>query len=107
MKPGDSFRLGKYTVRLGMRRDNPAFPVFEVFIGHVMIGKSFSRVDEGACRWLERQQRDQTGYAYSTENLSDKPYGFTAVHHYLHYKVRRSPRKPEPIADIKKVLVVG
>ncbi len=75
------FQLGKYTVRLGLRRDNPAFPTYLVFIGHILIGKSFSRVDEDACRWLERQQREQTFYAYSTEKLTDKPYGYTAVHH--------------------------
>lgn len=108
MKPGDTFLLGKYAVRLGLRRDNPAFPVYLVFLGHVLIGKSFSRVDEGACQWLERQQRDQTFYAYSTEKLTDKPYGFTATHQqYVRKTVNRkigAPRKPETIADIEKAL---
>lgn len=107
MNPGDTFILGKYTVRLGLRRDNPAFPLYLVFLGHVLIGKSFSRVDEDACRWLERQQRDQTFYAYSTEKLTDKPYGFTAVHQtYVRKVIRKQSRQPKPetILDIAKAL---
>lgn len=61
--------LGKYTVRLGLRADNPAWPVFLVFVGDVLIGKSFSSVDLSACQWLERQQRAQNGYAYSSAPL--------------------------------------
>ncbi len=102
MKPGDTFQLGKYTIRLGLRADNPAFPVFKVFIGNILIGKSFSRVDEDACRWLELQEREQTFYAYSTEKLTDKPYGFTAVQH--HKRTKRQRRRPSNAAAIERAL---
>lgn len=98
--------VGRYLVKVRLRTDNPAFPVYMIFLGHVMIGKSFSMVDEGACRWLEQQQREQTFYAYSTERLTDKPYGFTAVHEKYVQKNRKrgAPQKPETIADIEKAL---
>lgn len=100
-------QVGPYVVRVRLRRDNPAFPVYMIFLGHVMIGKSFSMVDEGACRWLETQQREQTFYAYSNERLTDKPYGFTATHQQYVRKVKQNrgaPQKPETIADIAKAL---
>lgn len=100
-------QVGHYIVKVRLRTDNPAFPVYMIFLGHVMIGKSFSMVDEGACRWLEQQQRDQTFYAYSTERLTDKPYGFTATHQVYIRNVKRkqgAPQKPETIADIAKAL---
>ncbi len=106
MNPGDSFRLGKYLVRIGLRQDNPAFPTYLVYLGHILIGKSFSMVDQSACEWLERQQRDQTFYAYSTEKLTDKPYGFTAVHvAYLRTMNRKD--KPQTVEAIDKALAGG
>lgn len=49
-----SFDLGPFTVRIGLRPDNPAFPVYLVFRGERLIGKHFSRPSESDCRWLER-----------------------------------------------------
>lgn len=110
MNPGDTFVLGKYTVRLGLRRDNPAFPIFLVYLGHVLIGKSFSRVDEDACRWLERQQREQTFYAYSSAPLPDHS-GHKRSRVFIEYpspkpvkRARGAPKKPETLLDIAKAL---
>lgn len=61
--------LGRFTVRPAIRTDNPAFPVYLVFLGDVLIGKSFSIPDIGCCEWLELQQREQTMYAYSSAKL--------------------------------------
>lgn len=47
--------MGPYTVRIGLRRDNPAFPVYLVYLGERFIGRSFSMPDQGCCRWLEHQ----------------------------------------------------
>lgn len=46
--------LGNYTVRIGLRRDNPAFPCFIVYRGDLFIGKQFSFPSEADCQWLER-----------------------------------------------------
>lgn len=49
-----SFTLGKFTVQQRPRPDNPAWPVYIVFRGEKLIGKSFSIPDLGCCEWLER-----------------------------------------------------
>lgn len=46
--------LGAYVVRIGLRSDNPAFPVFLVFKRDRLIGKQFSFPSETDCQWLER-----------------------------------------------------
>lgn len=51
----DSFQLGKYTVHPCLRADNPAFPIFRIFIGQKFIGNQFSMPSESDCQWLERQ----------------------------------------------------
>ncbi len=101
-----TFQLGPYTVHL-RQQPGQQCPLYHVFLGSVKIGKSISVPDLGCCQWLERQQRDQTGYAYSTERLTDKPYGFTAVHHYLHYKKKRPgrPRKADAQRQRHEALV--
>lgn len=58
-----SFTLGKYTVRLGLRPDNPAFPVYLIFKGETLIGRQFSRPVETDCQWLERERG-----VYATES---------------------------------------
>jgi hypothetical protein len=47
------FQLGLYTVRVRPRPDSPGWPVYIVYRGMLLIGKSFSRPDEGCCRWIE------------------------------------------------------
>ena len=74
-----AFRLGPFTVQLRAEPGHQC-PLYHVFLGSVKIGKSISVPDLGCCEWLYLQQRDQTFYAYSTERLTDKPYGFTNVH---------------------------
>jgi hypothetical protein len=61
----NTLTFGKYIVRVGLRCDNPAFPVYLVYVGNRLIGKSFSVPDEGCCRWLERQD----GYAQASAKL--------------------------------------
>lgn len=48
--------LGKYTVVIAIRQDNPAFPCYRVFVGERLIGKQFSVPSISDCQWLERQQ---------------------------------------------------
>lgn len=50
-----TFKLGKYTVRINQRPDNPAFPVYVVLIGVRFVGKQFSRPSMTDCEWHERQ----------------------------------------------------
>ena len=57
------FVLGPFLIRIGLRPDNPAFPVYRVFRGGHFIGKQFSRPCESDCRWLEREET-----AYATES---------------------------------------
>jgi len=48
------FELGKYTVRAGLRPDNPLFPVYIIFKGKRLIGRQFSVPSLTDCEWLER-----------------------------------------------------
>lgn len=70
-----TFVLGCYTVQQRPRPDNPAWPVYIVFrgdpeTGYRVVGRSFSRPDEGCCRWLERQvDMDRPMYAYASAPL--------------------------------------
>ncbi len=59
----NAFVLGPYIVRICIRADNPAFPVYAVFRGPKFIGKQFSRPCETDCQWLERSQGE-----YATES---------------------------------------
>jgi len=104
---GAAVNIGKYTVRLGLRVDNPAWPVFLVFVGDVLIGKSFSSVDLSACQWLERQQRDQTFYAYSSAKLPELSGIRRSSKHAPRNRKVGVPRKPETIRDIAKALAGG
>lgn len=108
MITGELFELGPYVVRQRSEPDRQ-WPLYCIYLGRVLIGKSFSKPDLGCCEWLERQMRDQTFYAYSTEKLTDKPYGFTATHQQYISKNRKrgAPQKPETIADIEKALAGG
>lgn len=62
--------LGKFTVIIAMRQDNPAFPCYRVFIGERLIGKQFSVPSISDCQWLERQQSlDRVVYASRSSRL--------------------------------------
>lgn len=58
----NSFHLGPYTVQIGLRPDNPAFPTYLVFRGEQLVGKQFSRPCLSDCEWLERTR----GQIYAT-----------------------------------------
>lgn len=45
--------LGPYTIREGLRPDNPAFPCYLVFRGAKLIGRQFSMPSLTDCEWLE------------------------------------------------------
>lgn len=49
-----TFTVGAFVVRQAPRFDNPRWAVFIVFLGERLIGKSFSRPDEGWCGHLLR-----------------------------------------------------
>lgn len=49
-------RLGPYTVREGLRRDNPGWPVYLVYKGERLIGRQFSRPSLSDCEWLDRER---------------------------------------------------
>lgn len=61
--------LGVYSVRVGLRPDNPAFPSYLVYKGDDFIGKQFSMPSEEDCRWLERQRG-----VYATAEQSKKDF---------------------------------
>jgi hypothetical protein len=63
-------RLGKYTVIARTRFDNPFWSQYVVYIGEIIIGKSFSMPDLGCCAWLERQyEAGRTVYAATSAPL--------------------------------------
>lgn len=66
-----TFQVGPYTVRQQPRFDSPSWAQYLVFLGDVLVGKSFSMPDLGCCEWLERQKRDESIYAYSSAKLSN------------------------------------
>lgn len=84
------WRIGPYTVRQGLRQDNPAFAQYIVFRDARLIGKSFSRPDESCCRWLEI-----THGVYATESATFKK-----------WRMRRPgrPRKSESARDLEEAL---
>ena len=67
---GDQFTLGKYTVRIRLRPDNPAFVRYQIFIGQRFIGNQFSFPGVSDCEWLER---NAGVYATSSAPLSTVP----------------------------------
>jgi len=66
-----TFQLGQYTVQQRPRFDSPSWGQYLVFLGNILIGKSFSMPDIGCCEWLEHHQRHQTMYAYSSAKLPE------------------------------------
>jgi hypothetical protein len=50
-----TLKIGRYIVRIGLRRDNPSFPVYLVFLGDRLIGRQFSVPSLSDCDWIERQ----------------------------------------------------
>ena len=48
--------LGKYIVRIALRRDNPAFPQYQIFSGSDLVGMQFSMPCLSDCEWHDRQR---------------------------------------------------
>lgn len=68
----EQFDLGPYTVRVGLRKDNPMFPRFLIFKGAKFIGEQFSRPCQDDCRWLEIQKRERLTYAECSSSTRDE-----------------------------------
>lgn len=64
------FDIGRFTVRQQPRFDSYGWAQYLVFLNGVLIGKSFSWPSESDCEWLERQQAEQTMYAYKIRDMS-------------------------------------
>jgi hypothetical protein len=95
-----SIKLGPYTVRL-LEKPGPGCSLYAVYLGSTKIGQCISLPGESDCQWLERQMREQTGYAYSTTPLP---------HRWAQRKARSRrgrPRNSETIRDIAKELAGG
>jgi hypothetical protein len=58
------FTVGRYAVHL-LEKPGPGCALYAVYLGAVKIGQCISLPGESDCAFLERQQRQQTGYAYS------------------------------------------
>lgn len=86
-----TFQLGAYTVRQRPRIDSPGWAQYLVFLGGVLIGKSFSMPALSDCEWLERQQREQTFYAFSSAKLKN----VTGLRR-LKQMMRKRIKAPEP-----------
>ena len=63
--------LGKYTIRVGLRRDNPAFPQYQIFKNGHLVGVQFSMPCLSDCQWHEHQRGE---YAKPT----NRPEGYSA-----------------------------
>lgn len=61
-----TFQLGPYLVQRIRETD-----LYRIFLRGVLIGKCYSMPSQSDCEWLERQQRAQTMYAYSTAPIPD------------------------------------
>ena len=65
---GTTFQLGPYTVRIGLRADNPAFARYLVFKRDRLVGKQFSRPCLSDCEWLEQWGSE---YARGSRNIEE------------------------------------
>ena len=102
------FSVGPYNVQL-RQEPNQRQALYWVFLGYVQIGKCVSRPSLSDAEWLHREQRNKTGYAYSSapmQELSGKRRSANYLSPARNRKVG-APRKPETIRDIAKALAGG
>lgn len=64
-----TFDLGHFTVWQRPRFDNPAWPVYIVYLRDRLVGKSFSRPDLSCCEWLAKQKTLEPVYADTSAPL--------------------------------------
>lgn len=92
-----TFTLGRFTVQVRPRHDNPAFAVYIVFRGERLIGKNFSRPGLSDCQWLER-----TKGVYATRSCWPE----TSAGHIQWNTGRRRgrPRKAEAARELAQAI---
>lgn len=90
---GSTFTLGKFTIRIGLRPDNPAFPRYLVFLGDDLVGKQFSRPCLSDCEWLHR-----TRGVYATQ--SRPPSAFTMYRRGRPTNAERARRAALEVEDL-------
>jgi hypothetical protein len=88
-----TFELGAYTVRIGLRRDNPAFPKYLIFYRGQLVGEQFSRPGLSDCQWLHREHG-----VYATSSK------WTIPSHGRTYGRRGRPRKSDSEAQLTEAL---
>ena len=94
---GTTFTLGLYIVRISLRPDNPAFATYLIFRGDKLIGKQFSRPDEDACKWLERNEYSSESRFVQTSTLCQRLRG--GVTHR-----RGRPRKADAERELQEAI---
>lgn len=93
---GTTYQLGRFTIRVGLRPDNPAFPRFLVFLGDDLVGKQFSRPCVTDCEWLLRSQRSESQYA----EPSKAPFAFTVYRRGRPTNAERARRATLEVEDL-------
>lgn len=71
--------IGKFRVLAMLLPSNPAFTTHRIYIGKLYIGAQLSVPSESDCQWHEHQANNEN---CQPGEITSKPYGFTAVHHY-------------------------
>lgn len=75
-----SWTDGPYTIQQKPRLDSPSWPVYVVFRGERLVGKSFSLPSESDCRWLELHcNGDSTQYAPSAAHACEKKFQLRGI----------------------------
>lgn len=97
---GSTFQLGKFTVRIALRPDNPAFAKFVVFRGDRLIGTQFSRPNESDCKWLEQWGTEYAAESFwvQTSSLCQRLRGGGQTHK------RGRPRKEDSERELQEAL---
>lgn len=81
MSNNPCIKIGRFVVRIGLRPDNPAFPVYLVFRRERLIGRQFSMPSLTDCEWLERtggKYANQSEFAQASAELERRKRSATA-----------------------------
>ncbi len=80
--------LGKFSVVIRIRLDNPAFPQYLVYDGQFLVGKQFSVPTLSDCEWLARQQAvGRLVYAEQSSRLFEHSVQPTGCHRGRKHRV--------------------
>lgn len=89
-------KIGPYTVVEGLRRDNPAWPVYLVYKGDALVGRQFSKPCLSDCEWLDRER---VVYALAEQSKNDfRKYSASLV------KRRGRPRKVDAERELAEAM---